>query len=235
MRWSTVALLSIIVVPTLSERAAAQFDEQLIPSTHTFISPEHFGFEFRIGPYHPNSHAGNDAFDAFYKNDDGPLIAFEFDVVALRVPDALYLGVGGGLGWMNFDGKTIAKNGQRASEDTSFEMIPLNLLGVARFDALARRLSIPFIITGKLGYQWTHWSTDSGGRTDGTGWSLGLLWGAQLALDLDFFEPAAARNMDEEWGINHSFLFFELMKFVPNAKSLPIGDLTWTAGLGFMF
>ena len=42
--------------------------------------------------------------------------------------------------------------------------------------------------------------------------------------------------MDEEWGINHSFLFFELFGFEPSGKSLAVGDdLTWTAGLGFMF
>ena len=45
----------------------------------------------------------------------------------------------------------------------------------------------------------------------------------------------AARNLDEEWGINHSFLFFELSWFHPTDDSLPIGDNSWAAGLGFVF
>jgi hypothetical protein len=114
-------------------------------------------------------------------------------------------------------------------------MQPLNLLATVRFDALARKLSVPFIITGKLGYQWARWSTESGGAEDADGWSVGLLWAAQLALDLDAFEPSAARNMDEEWGINHSFLFFELNRFSPSEQSLPIGGTAWCAGLGFNF
>jgi len=57
----------------------------------------------------------------------------------------------------------------------------------------------------------------------------------QLGLDLDTFEPAAARNMDEEWGINHSFLFFELFGFEPSNESLPLTGTQWAIGLGFTF
>ena len=228
------ALLLAVLSQWLPAAAAAQLDEEMPAEAKTYVSPEHFAVEFRVGPYQPDM-GGRKDFQAFFADDSGALFALELDVVAWRVPDILYLGAGGGIGWMNFEGKTIAQNGQKSSETTSMEMFPLNLVGVLRFDALARQLSVPFIVTGKLGYQWMNWSTDSGGRSDASGWSLGLLMGAQLGLDLDFFEPSAARSMDEEWGINHSFLFFELMKFVPSQASLPIGDLTWTVGLGFMF
>lgn len=238
MKSTALALLCALAAWIASSIApgtvSAQLDEEMPIEVHSFVSPEHFGVEFRVGPYHPDMGGTND-FDAFFVDDNGALFALELDVVAWRVPDILYLGAGGGIGWMNFDGKTIAQSGQRSSEETSFEMIPLNLLGVLRFDALARQLSVPFIVTGKLGYQWMNWSTDSGGRSNASGWSVGLLMAGQLALDLDFFEPSAARSMDEEWGINHSFLFFELMKFSPSKASLPVGDTTWTIGLGFMF
>jgi hypothetical protein len=125
--------------------------------------------------------------------------------------------------------------GERTSEETSFSLLPLQLLAVVRVDALARKLSVPFILTGKLGYEWAHWDTDSGGVDDADGWSVGLLWAAQVALDLDFFEPSAARQMDEEWGINHSFLFFEVYGFEPTSNSLQVGGTAWAAGLGFMF
>jgi hypothetical protein len=228
LAWSWLLLLA-------PATAAAQMEDDLIPEARDFESPENFAIEFRIGPYHPDME-GNDAFETFFEDDNGPLLALELDLVAYRVPDIVYLGGGGGIGWMNFDGKALDELGEQTSEDTEIEIIPLNLLAVARIDVLARKFGIPFIVTGKLGYQWAHWSTDSGGVDDGSGWSVGLLWAVQLGLDLDTFEPAAARNMDEEWGINHSFLFFELMSFHPSDASLPVGDdLTWTAGLGFMF
>jgi hypothetical protein len=222
-------------VASSASRASAQMDDDLIPEAREFASPEGFGVEFRIGPYQPDME-GNDAADTFFADDSGPLLALELDVIAYRIPDVLYLLGAGGIGWMNFDGKTVDDGGQPTSEETSIEIVPLNLLGVVRVDVLPRKLSVPIILTGKLGYQWASWSTQSGGVDEEDGWSVGLLWAVQLGLDLDTFEKAAARNMDEEWGLNHSFLFFELFGFIPSEESLEIGDdMAWTAGLGFMF
>jgi hypothetical protein len=124
-------------------------------------------------------------------------MALELDVIGYRLDEVLYLGGGGGIGWMNFTGKTRDTSGAETSEDTSFEVVPLNLVAVLRLDVLPRKLGIPFIFAGKLGYQWAHWTAKSGGREDASGWSLGLVYGAQVALDLDTFEPSAARKMDE--------------------------------------
>lgn len=209
------------------------FDQPLPPDRH-WVTPERMTIEFRVGPYSP-SMGGNDAFKTFFSDDSGPLLALELDVIAYRLPDILYLSGGAGIGTAGYKAKTLNSAGMETSEDTTFHLVPLNLLAVARIDALARKLSIPFIFTGKIGYQTTHWTTDSGGSDEHSGWSVGLLWAAQLALDLDTFDKRAARTMDEEWGINHSFVFFELFGFEPTGKSLEIGDRTWCAGLGFVF
>jgi hypothetical protein len=58
---------------------------------------------------------------------------------------------------------------------------------------------------------------------------------AQVALDLDTFEPGGARALDEEWGINHTFIFGEVFHFAPIGKSLEIGTTSWLVGLGFIF
>jgi len=214
--------------------AAAQLDDDLIPSGRSWISPERFIVEFRIGPYHPD-YNGLSGFRTFFNDDRGPLLGLELDVIAYRIEDLLYFTGGGGIGTAHYSGHTLDASGQDTSEATEFSILPLQLLASVRFDGLARKLSVPFIITGKLGYQWARWSATSGGQDDADGWSVGFLWAAQLGLDLDTFEPSAARNMDEEWGINHSFLFFELFDFEPSSKSLPIGNLAWSAGLGFNF
>ncbi len=230
----TAALLLAGSALALAAPANAQVEEDVEP-VKDFSSPENFAIEFRVGPYQPSKDE-NDAFETFFGDDSGPLLALELDYVIYRVPEVLYAGVGGGIGWMNFDGNTRDDQGTATSEETSIEIVPLNLLAMVRIDVLPRKLSIPILLTGKIGYQWSSWSTGSGDATDESGWSVGLLWAVQFGLDLDTFEPAAARNMDEEWGINHSFLFFELFGFEPSDSSLPIGDdIAWTAGLGFMF
>jgi len=230
---TTAALLVSGLLLTLAAAPAqAQMEEDLIPRDRSFVSPEHLALELRLGPYEPQM--GGEAFDTFFDDDSGPLMALELDVIAFRLPDIVYLLGGGGIGWMQFDGKAVDSAGEETSEDTELEIVPLNLLAVARVDVLARKLGIPFLLTGKIGYQWASWSTKTGSSPEKSGWSVGLLWALQVALDLDFFEPSAARTMDEEWGVNHSFLFFELFGFEPSGDSLEIGDTTWSMGLGFM-
>ena len=233
----------LLLAPAL---ARAQMDDDLKPADRSFVSPERYAFEFRIGPYDPDP-GGDGAFERLY-DDLGPLVAVELDVIALRIDDVLYLAGGGLIGTGGFDGKALdcgdldaaacgaaANFDSRATEETSFQIIPLALMGVVRLDVLTRKVGIPFIFAGKLGYQWMHWDSETGSNSDGSGWSLGLIWGAQVALDLNFFEPRAGRNMDEEWGINQSTIFFELYGFDTTSDSLDLGGLNWAAGLGFIF
>jgi hypothetical protein len=228
------ALGALLVVAVCSSNASAQLQEVLIPPQRNFISPERFTLELDIGPYRPDLD-DNDAFETYFSDDSGPLLGLELQIIGYRLRDIFYLTAGGGIGWAKYKGNTLDEAGERTNEETAFEIIPLNLLASARIDALARKLSVPFIFTGKLGYQWMRWSTSAGGQDDARGWSLGLLYGVQIALDLDFFEPAKARILDEEWGINHSYVLFDLMGFSPNSDSLPIGDFSWALGLGFIF
>lgn len=230
-RWASCVLVGCAVL-AIATRGEAQLDEDSTVAPRSFESPERFGLEVRIGPYSPDMPGR--AFDTFFSDDIGPMLALEFDVLALRVPEVLLLGGGVRVGRAGYDGTTVSVTGAETSEETTFEIIPLDLMAVLRIDALSRKWSIPFNFAGKLGYTWTHWDTNSGGHDDAEGWSRGLVWGAQLALDLDTLERRQARMLDEEYGINHSFLFFELYGFEPSASSLEIGGLQWTVGLGFV-
>lgn len=226
MKRAMLAVLCLLV----SSTAAAQQEDDLAPPARDFESSERLTLELRIGPYQPRF----EEFDALLGDDDGLLLSLELDVIGFRLEDILYLSGGGQIGWAKYKGNAIDSGGAQTSEETELEIIPLGLLGVLRVDALARKLGIPFILTGKLGYMWWHHSTETGGTDRASGWSLGLGYAAQIALDLDSLDQAQARVMDEEWGINHSFVFFELHGFEPTDDSLDLGGMSWVAGLGFV-
>jgi hypothetical protein len=72
-----------------------------------------------------------------------------------------------------------------------------------------------------------------GGKQSGR--SHGFMWAAQLALELNFINPRRANSLDEDWGINSSFFFFELAGSDANSRA-PVGDkLYFTGGLGLTF
>jgi hypothetical protein len=145
--------------------------------------------------------------------------------------------VGGSVGLLNFSGDAVERMDptQTTSEKTTLSVVPLTATATIRIDVLPRRLGIPIILAARAGWEWAHWDTNTGARNNATGWSVGPVVSAQVALDLDTFEPGGARALDEEWGINHTFIFGEVFHFAPIGKSLEIGTTSWLIGLGFIF
>ena len=83
------------------------------------------------------------------------------------------------------------------------------MIATLRIDALARNTPVPLVFTGKIGYN-TVFFKESVGGAESRGRSHGLGWGAQIALELNFINPRRANALDEDWGINSSFFFFEI-------------------------
>jgi hypothetical protein len=214
--------------------AAAQLDDDLIPPARDFSSPVIGLLSFRVAPYRPNFD-GNAAFEQVFGNDPGLMLTMELGGIVYRLPDIMMFGITGQFGWANYSGNTIDTSGNKTSEETDLTLIPLTALAQLRFDALPRNFKIPLTFTGKVGYQWTGWDTDSGGKDEAHGWALGLAWAGEIALDLNTFDASAARIMDEEWGINYAYLFFEVFGFHPSPQSLEVGDITFGFGIGFIF
>lgn len=200
-------------------------------------SPEHFGFELRVGMYQPLSLGDSFSSADYFGGDVGPMLGMQLHYFPARVPYLGLFGIGGGIGWSQWD--TNRPGG--AAEDTQrnvFELISLQPMLLWRFDTLAREVGLPLVITPKLGFDVTHWLTDSGDGSSPDGWSFGPRFAAKLSLELDFLEPRAARQLDEEWGINHSEIFVEFyysMAGELSSDQLPISGWGWAAGLGFTF
>lgn len=201
-------------------------------------SPENFGLELRIGSYMPtNLGAG---WDTMFGGDLGPLLAFEIHYFATRIPYLGLIGGGGGLGWSQYSGRAARATTTTAEQgaDASFEIVPILLTFVWRFDTLARDLNVPIILTPKVGLDLVYWGTGTGTRGEADGWSIGPRFAGKVSLELDFLEPRSARQLDEEWGVNHSELFVELwysMAGELTGRQLPLGGWGWVAGLGITF
>jgi hypothetical protein len=72
------------------------------------------------------------------------------------------------------------------------------------------------------------WKAKTGGASDGDGHNIGLRWGLQAALELDFIDEKATRRLDEDFGINHTYFLFEFFE----SKTEGTGDQSFLFGVG---
>jgi len=209
-------------------------DWTAVPSYQS--SPEHFGLELRVGILYPEGLGDEFSSPAYFGSDVGPMLSFELHYFPFRLPYLGLVGVGAGLGWSQWD--TESPGGVQGDRNV-FEVITMRPFLVWRIDTLARELNVPIVLTPKLGMDVVYWQTSPGiGSSDADGWSLGPRLGGKVSLELDFLEPRAARQLDEEWGINHSEVFFELYETWADDSPdgmLPVSGWGWAAGLGFTF
>ncbi|MEM7136584.1 MAG: hypothetical protein AAF500_08405 [Myxococcota bacterium] len=232
MRTAASMLLLVALVGALPSSAGA---EPIGGQSEAGWSPEGYLLSFGVGAYRPDP--GDQAFDLIYPGDNGPLLLVEFDFFLYRIPFIGPIGLGLAGGWASYKGfaceaDTITPDGCTPSTQRSkLNIFPLNAMAVLRVDALARNTPVPFVFTGKVGFNslFFNESLGSSGRTHGFGWA------AQFAIELNFVNERRANALDEDWGINSSFFFFELAGSDANSRA-PLGDrLYFTGGLGLTF
>ena len=201
-------------------------------------SPEGFLLSFGIGAYRPDP--GSQAFNQTYPSGNGPILLGEFDFFLYRIPFLGPMGIGVAGGWANYKGSAcvVVNNAcdptQQTTDSAKFTLFPLNAMFVLRIDALARKTPVPFVFTGKVGYNSVFFKEDVG-TGGGSGRSHGFGWAAQIALELNFVNERRANALDEDWGINSSFFFFELAGSDANSGA-PVGDTFYfTGGIGLTF
>lgn len=222
-----LTLVSSLFTATALGRAPDTFEENFARPA-LIDSPMWWALELKMGPYAPGkTGALRDAFGS----DRGWMLTVELDVTVWHIPKVGQLAAGAAFGWAAYDAKARDTSGTLTSEETKLTLYPMTALAVLRIDALARHTVFPITFAGKLGYELVRWEAKTGSRTDADGLNKGFRWGAQAAFELDFFERQAARRMDEEWGVNHTFLLFEYYQ----SLTAGTGDHTFQVGLGAQF
>lgn len=200
-------------------------------------SPEGYLLSFGVGAYKPDP--GSESFDLVYSGDNGPILLGEFDLYLYRIPFVGPIGIGLQGGWSAYSGSGCLANSPPgtcvpSSDGAKFTLFPLNVIAALRIDALARKTPVPLVFTGKVGYNSVFFKESVGGR-ESRGRSHGFGWGAQIALELNFVNPRRANALDEDWGINSSFFFFEVAGSQTNSRA-PVGDkFYFTGGVGITF
>ncbi len=107
------------------------------------------------------------------------------------------------------DGTTAAV---RSGDDTSLSIVPTSATLTLRLDWLAERYRfVPLAFYGRAAlerYNW--WVTDGNGDWAEKGATNGWSVTAGAALLLDAFDPGLARDLDNDTGVNHTYLFFDV-------------------------
>lgn len=142
------------------------------------------------------------------------------------------------------------------SGDTDkFNVVPIAVMLIYRFDVLSKRYRIPIIPYMKVGFAYYIWwfgnsnsfasqydVTTASGETEtrsAAGGTMGVVLHPGLALDLSALDPRAARAIDQEIGLNRVAAFVELDAALVNGfnqgRALNLSDTTVSAGLSFEF
>lgn len=193
-------------------------------------SPQYGAFELKFGPYKPavddNPSLNGTPYRDVFKDDTMFLTALEFDWQFIHPPGVSF-GLGGSIGFMQAYARSIiAESGEESVDYTVLNVMPFAVLLVARIDALADYVNVPLVPYFKIGINWYLWWILGGGETasytwtddegntrteEGRGGTLGWQFSPGLALRLDGFDKKSARTFDNEIGVNHSYLFVEML------------------------
>ncbi len=190
---------------------------------------ERFSVSVRGGPYRPAARG----FDDFFSRSE-LLWGVDFDLFLLRWKGYARLGLGMGAGWSKFKGDTFDGSGQKTDENSVMQSFPLTGHVTLLITALPTYLRIPLVVSVRGGVLGNRWRLKTGEDTSATGLQGGIAWAGRVGLDLNSLDPAAARRLREDWKIQRTYLFGEIMGLQGNS-SPDLSDTTWQAGIAFTF
>jgi hypothetical protein len=255
-----VAAVSAFTLVALRARAQEGRQDELVSHHHVYESPQDFAIELRLSPYYPQvdsdpSLGGCTPFADIFGKSDSFMVGGEFDWQALRIPHLGTLGPGFGLSYTKMSGlaqfltpHTLPSGGTTltSGETTSLSLFPMYAVAVLRADVFVRELHTPFVPYAKFGLGYTIWrasnqlgTSDYNGKI-GVGASIGTQLGLGLMFNLNVFDEYSAKNLDDQLGINHTYVFGEYTRadldgLGIQSDPLRVGGQSWTFGLAFEF
>lgn len=203
-------------------------------------------FELRVGTYLPevdSAFSGDGPYKQIFKDESMLLVEAEFERILWHGVGTL--GVGVDFGFMQAVGKGLDVQGNTSVDTTVFNIIPLRVGAIYRFDLLTRELGIPLVPVLKAGLDYYIWWITNGagdvaefeGGGEGFGGTAGWHVAPALHLHLDGFSPRSANNLDFDFGIKNTYLFAEYLitqvDDFGSSSSIVLSDSALMFGLAF--
>ena len=248
--FAAATLLSVLVAAPRAARAQdfAQEAAQVEGETYNrYRSPQRFAFELTFGPYRPDIDSEFNGARTPYKDYFGSgqnlLTRIELDYQFWHRYGSIAAGLG--IGYFSVTGTAPVANmpGTASGDQSQLKVVPVSLSAVYRFDYFLQERGFPLVPFGKLGLDWAYWQNtdgngniaDAGSGGTGRGGTLGWHVAGGVALVLDFLDPDASHDFDQDLGVNHTALTFEVyyanISGLGEANRLHVGDTNWTLGL----
>ena len=154
------------------------------------------------------------------------------------------VGVGFSAGYAEKYAPAILDTGQASPEKTALIIFPLRFSLLYRFDATWDRWRVPLVPYVKAALLATPWRVTKGGTTEvvngqpgnGLKWGCGFTGG--VALVLDVLSEQMAKDLRNDVGIQHSYIFAEYNYDISDdfgKHALNLSARWFTFGLGFEF
>jgi hypothetical protein len=242
------ALTALVAAPA---RADSFGSDAELSAGHRYRTTQRFAFELRFGPYRPDVDSEFDGarhpYQDYYGSGDKLLTQIELDYEIIHSIGTI--AVGAGLGYFSVSGTAPVASGTGlpSGDQSTMKVIPVSVSAVYRFDYFLERRGFPLVPFGKAGLDWAYWQITDGNdeiATDGRGGrgrggTFGWHAAAGLSLVLDFFDPEAARDFDNEMSVNHTALVFQYtyadISGLGMSDRMHVGDNNWSLGLMFQF
>jgi opacity protein-like surface antigen len=188
----------------------------LVPAAaDAYVPSERYGaFELKFGPYTPNVDdepglTGTPYADAL-NNDTMFLTLIEVDW-AFFVMRGINLALGFQWGFMQAYAPSLTESGSQSADYTVLNVMPFAVLGVIRIDVLPEFTRVPLVPYFKGGLNWYLWWVLGSGESVEEAGTMGWQINPGMAILLDWLDETSARTIDNEAGINNSYIFFEVL------------------------
>ena len=214
---------------------------------HRYRSAQRFGAELTFGPYRADVdsefNGRRDPYNAYFGSGRDLMMRFSLEYQFWHRYGTLAAGLGVGYFTVTGTAPVADGTGLASGDQSTLKVVPFSVSVVYRFDYFLETAKFPLVPFLKLGPDYAYWSISDGNGNiaiDSTGGharggTLGWHVGGGMALVIDFLDPDAAHDFDEDLGVNHTAITFEFyhadISGLGQSNRLHVGDNNWTLGL----
>ncbi len=223
-----------------------------IPAVPLFAGAQELGrkwgsVELGGGPYIPDVDAefggGEGPYRRIFGGAPGPMFRIHVGKTIFQSRTVGALEVGFKTGFWSKSGRALNSTTHQPSGDRArFVIVPTSLTLTYRADFVYEQFRVPLIPYGRFTAERYNWWTSKEDRWTERGATNGWSGTVGVGLVIDWMDPDAARDLENEVGIAHTILYFDVTKSkVDDFGSDESWDLSeknklfWSTGLMVVF